>query len=175
MTDSASGLSYPLFGSPWRRGCPPVLQTSGFSWTAGENAVAGQVLIGGSAVGWHANACSGQLQQQFAYAGPADLRATALSLVGALEPAYYAGIPHSLAISDSSPTLVSGHQAWMVWFEVTYSGGASQGLSWTSEPGALVVIDRGPAQIPSVFYVSVPGNLGTSDVATLLAALRVDD
>jgi hypothetical protein len=173
VTDHASGLSYRLFSSPWRSGCPPVLQTPMFSWSAGENAVAGHVIIGGSVIDWHANACSGQLQQQFAYSGPADLETTAMSLVGALDPAYYAGVQHQLTVSGSSPMLVSGNQAWAVRFQVTYPDGASQGLTWASELGAVVVVDRGPDHVPSVFYVSVPGDLNTSDVGTLLGSLQV--
>jgi hypothetical protein len=161
-----------MLPGPWRRGCPPVLQTPMFSWSAGENAVAGHVIIGGSVIEWHANACSGELQQQFAYAGPSDLQATALSLVGALDPAYYSGVQHSLTVQDSSAMQVSGDQAWEVRFAVSYSGGASQGVTWTSELGAVVVVDRGPSRVPAVFYVSVPGNLGTSDVGALVSSLR---
>jgi hypothetical protein len=173
MTDSSSGLSYQLLPAPWRRGCPPVLQTAMFSWTAGENAVAGHVLVGGSSIEWHANACSGQLQQQFAYTGPADLQATATSLADAVDTPYYSGIQHNLAVSGSSPMQVSGYQAWAVRFEVTYYGGESQGLTWTSELGAIVVVDLGPDHVPAVFYVSVPGNVGTGYVDTLIGSLRV--
>jgi hypothetical protein len=172
LTDDASGLSYWMLPGPWRRGCPQVLQTPMFSWSAGENAVAGHVILGGSAIEWHANACSGQLQQQFAYAGPADLQATALSLVGALDPAYYSGVQHSLTVQDSSPMQVSGDQAWEVRFAVSYPDGASQGVTWTSELGAVVVVDRGASHVPAVFYVSVPGNLDTSDVGALVRSLR---
>ncbi len=73
VRDASSGLSYRLLSSPWQRGCPGVLDTPMFSWTAGEHAVAGRVSIGGAMIDWHGNACSGQLRQQFAYSGPADL------------------------------------------------------------------------------------------------------
>jgi hypothetical protein len=173
VTDAASGLSYRLLGSPWRQGCPSDLNTPAFDWTAGENTVAGHVSIGGSVIDWHGLACSGPLQQQFAYAGPADLAPAATSLVGALDPAYYAGVQHSRTTEESSAIQVSGHQAWIVKFLMTYSGGASQGLTWTSEPGAVVVVDRGEGQIPAVFYVSVPASLGTQNLATLLDSLRL--
>ncbi len=62
---------------------------------------------------------------------------------------------------------VSGHQAWMVEFGMNYPDGASQGLTWSSELGAVVVVDRGASQAPAVFYVSVPASLGTQNVATL--------
>jgi hypothetical protein len=142
-----------------------------FSWSAGENAVAGHVVVGGSTIEWHANACSGQLQQQFAYAGPADLETTAMSLISALDPAYYSGVQHSLTVQDSSPLLVSGNQAWVDRFSVSYPDGAGQGVTWSNELGAVVVVDRGPSRVPAVFYVSVPENLGTSAVGALIRSL----
>jgi hypothetical protein len=173
VTDTAAGLSYRRLASPWRQGCPSDLNSPMFSWSAGENAVAGQVSIGGSVIDWHGLACSGRLQQQFAYASPADLEPTAMGLVGALDPAYYAGVPHSRTIEDSSAMQVSGHQAWMVEFGMNYPDGASQGLTWSSELGAVVVVDRGVLQAPAVFYVSVPANLGTQNVTTLIDSLRL--
>lgn len=173
VTDTSSGLSYQLLSSPWRRGCPSVLNTAMFSWTAGERAVAGQVTIGGSIINWHGLACSGQLQQQFQYSGPADLEPTAMGLVGAFDPAYYSGLRHYRTLQSSSAMQVSGHQAWVVRFLVTYPNAASQGLAWTSEAGAVVVADRGPGQPPAVFYVSVPSNLGISTVSLLIGSLRL--
>ena len=173
VTDASSGLSYRMLGSPWRHGCPSDLNTSQFDWTAGENTVAGHVSIGGSTIAWHGLACSGQLQQAFAYGGPADLEPTAMSLVGALDSAYYGGVQHSRSTMKSSAIQVSGHQAWMVEFAMNYPDGASQGLTWSSEQGAVVVVDRGAGQFPAVFYVSVPASLGTLKVATFLLSLRV--
>jgi len=173
VTDTTSGLSYRLLASPWAQGCPSDLNSSMFDWSAGENTVAGPVSMGGSVIDWHGLACSGRLQQQFAYAGPADLEPTAMSLVGALDPAYYAGVPHSRTIQESSAMPVSGHQGWIVKFLMTYPDGASQGLTWSTELGAVVVVDRGPSQAPAVFYVSVPANLGTQHATTLIDSLRV--
>jgi len=173
VTDASSGLSYRLLGSPWQQGCPSDLNTSQFDWTAGENTVAGHVGLGGSSIPWHGLACSGQLQQAFPYGGPADLEPTAMSLVGALDPAYYDGVQHYRSTVKSSAIQVSGHQAWMLEFAMNYPNGASQGLTWSSELGAVVVVDRGAGQFPAVFYVSVPANLGTLKVATFLLSLRV--
>ena len=173
VIDAASGLSYRMLGAPWRSGCPSGLNTSAFEWTAGENTVAGHVSIGGSVIDWHGLACSGQLQQQFPYGGPGDLEPTATSLVSALDPAYYAGVSHTRATEKSSAIRVSGHQAWMIEFLMNYSDGASQGLTWTTELGAVVVVDRGAHQFPAVFYVSVPASLGTLKVATFLLSLQV--
>jgi hypothetical protein len=174
VTDSSSGLAYPLLAAPWRHGCPGTLDNPMFSWTAGENAVAGHVTLGGSVIDWHALACSGQLQPTFSYSGPADLHATATSLVGALDPAYYGGVAHDITLDNTSATKVSGHQAWVVRFTVSYDeGDASQGVTWSSELGAVVVVDRGTGQAPAVFYASVPGNLGTSAVSTLVGSLQL--
>ena len=173
VTDVTSGLSYQLFSSPWKPGCPSDLITPEFNWSAGENTVAGHVAIGGSVIDWHGVACSGTLQQQFSYAGPPDLQPAAMSLLDALDPAYYAGVPHSRTIENSSAMQVSGHQGWIVTFSMTYPDGASQGLTWSSELGAVVVVDRGVLQAPAVFYVSVPASLGTQKVSTLVHSLRL--
>ena len=173
VTDSSSGLSYQLLSSPWQDGCPSILNTPVFAWTAGEHAVAGQVTIGGATFDWHGNACSGQLQQQFQYSGPADLEPTAMSLVGALDPAYYTGLQHDRTIEASSAMQVSGHPGWMVRFLMNYPAAASEGLAWNSELAAVVVVDRGAGRTPAVFYVSVPSNLGTQNVTVLLGSLRL--
>ena len=173
VIDASSGLSYRMLGGPWRSGCPSDLNTSAFDWTAGENTVAGHVSIGGSVIDWHGLACSGQLQQQFPYGGPGDLEQTAVSLISALDPAYYAGVQHTRATEESSAMQVSGHRAWKIEFAMDYTDGASQGLTWTTELGAVVVVDRGAGQFPAVFYVSVPASLGTQNVATFLSSLRV--
>jgi hypothetical protein len=173
VTDVTSGLSYRLLASPWQSGCPSDLITPMFNWSAGENTVAGHVTIGGSVVDWHGVACSGELQPQFSYAGPADLEPTAMSLLGAIDPAYYAGVPHTRTIEKDSATQVSGHQAWIVEFNMEYPDGASQGLTWSSELGAVVIVDRGATQAPAVFYVSVPADLGTLNVAGLVLSLRL--
>ena len=173
VTDASSGLSYRMLTAPWRRGCPSILHTAMFSWTAGEHAVAGPVTIGGTVIDWHGNACSGQLQQQFAYSGPADLEPVTMGVVEAVDPAYYSGLQHSRTVETNSAMQVSGHQAWMVTFMMTYPDAASEGLAWTGEAGAVVVVDRGAGRAPALFYASVPSNLGTSDVATLVSSLRL--
>jgi hypothetical protein len=173
VTDESSGLSYRMLTAPWQRGCPSILHTPMFSWTAGEHALAGQVTIGGTVIDWHGNACSGQLQQQFAFSGPADLEPVTMGLAEAVDPAYYSGLPHHRTVETNSAIQVSGHQAWMVTFLMTYPDAASEGLAWTSEAGAVVVVDRGAGRAPAVFYASVPSNLGIGDVSTLVSSLRL--
>lgn len=173
VTDSSSGLSYRLLSAPWRPGCPSALETPMFSWSAGEGTIAGPAFIAGSATDWYGDACSGLLKQQFRYSSAADLEPAATSLADALDLAYYSGLPHYLAVQDSSGVQVSGHRAWVVTFLMAYPAADSEGLAWTSETGAVVLVDRGPGQAPAVFYASVPNNLGTSEVGVLLGSLRL--
>jgi hypothetical protein len=173
VADVTSGLSYRQLGSPWQQGCPSDLSTPVFEWTAGENTVAGQVTLGGSPIDWHGLACSGPLQSQFGYTGPAGLQAAATSLLNALDPAFYAGVKHSRTTDIDQATRVSGHQAWEIEFTMDYPDGASQGLTWATELGAVVVVDRGTAQPPAVFYVSVPATLGVPNVDVLIDSLTM--
>ena len=96
-----------------------------------------------------------------------------MSLLVALDTAYYGGVQHSRSTVKSTAIQVSGHQAWLVEFAMNYPDGASQGLTWSSELGAVVVVDRGAGQFPAVFYVSVPASLGTLKVATFLLSLQM--
>ena len=80
---------------------------------------------------------------------------------------------HARTVEGSSAMQVSGHQAWMVTFLISYPDAGPEGLGWTSEPGAVVVLDRGTGQAPAVFYVSVPANLGVGHVNALISSLRL--
>jgi hypothetical protein len=80
---------------------------------------------------------------------------------------------HYSTIEGSSAMQVSGHQAWVVTFLITYPGAASEGLAWTSEAGAVVLVDTGAGQAPTLFYVSVPSTLGTGNVGILISSLRL--
>jgi hypothetical protein len=174
VTDASSGLSYELLASPWQGGCPSDLDTSVFSWTAGESALAGQANIDGTMIDWHGVACSGRLGQQFAYSGPADLEPATMSVAGELESSYYAGLQDYPTLESSSAMQVSGHPAWTVTFLMTYPDAASEGLLWTTELAAAVVVDRGPGQVPAVFYTSVPDNLDTLNIGTLVNSLQLN-
>lgn len=173
VTDSSSGLSYRLLSSPWQPGCPDALNMAMFSWSAGESAVAGHAFVAGSPVDWYGNACSGPVQQQFQYSGVTDLEPTAIHLVEALDLAYYSWVPHNRTLEHSSAMQVSGHPAWMVTFLMTYPDAAAQGLAWSSEAGAVVVVDRGASQVPVLFYASVPNDLGPADLSALMSSLRL--
>jgi hypothetical protein len=56
---------------------------------------------------------------------------------------------------------------------MTYPAAASQGMTWTTELAAVVVVDRGTGVPPAVFYVSMPGNLGEGNVDSLIASLQM--
>jgi hypothetical protein len=172
VSDTASGLSYALLAAPWQPGCPGTMNTAVFSWSAGENAVAGTVPPAGGAP-WYASACSGLLGQQYAYTGVADLPQTAMNLVSAFDPTYFNGLPHVRSTQENNPLQVSGHPGWIVEFQMTYQTAVSQGLAWQSQVGAVVVVDRGTGQPPAVLYVTVPSNLGTANVGVILASMQL--
>jgi hypothetical protein len=163
LNDPATGLSYKLLGAPWRSGCPRGLSTSEFSWTGGEAAVAGAIDKDGARGGtdWYANACSGPLPQQFRgySAGQA-----AWAMADAVESEYYSELKHSVSVVRSAAVRVGGQPGWLAEFQVHYDRG--QHLAWSSELAGVVVTGN------AVFYVSVPDNLGTRTVATLLSSLR---
>jgi hypothetical protein len=173
VSDKSSGLSYRLLSRPWQRGCLDIMDTPMFSWAAGEHAVAGRADIGGTMIDWHGNACSGLLQQDFAYSGPADLEPVATAVAAATDPAYYSGLNHDRTLEGSSAMQVSGRPAWLVTFAMTYPDAASDQLAWTSEEGAVVVVDRGAGETPALFYASVPSNLGRGTITTLIDSLRL--
>jgi hypothetical protein len=173
VSDPASGLSYASLAAPWQAGCPGSMNNAVFSWTAGENAVAGTLASAGGAP-WYASACSGLLGQQYPYTGVADLPQTAMNLVGAFDSAYFSSLPHVRSTQQNNPLQVSGHPAWIVEFLMTYPTAASQGLAWQTQLGAVVVVDRGTGQPPAVMYVTVPDNLGTANVGVILASMQLN-
>jgi Protein of unknown function (DUF2510) len=172
ITDSSAGLSYTLLPSPWEGQCPQGLNQT-FSWTAGESAVAGQVAINGQQTPWYGSACSGPLPAQSGYNGVQDLLNTTQNLANTFESHYYAGVQSTPSQVVSMPLQVSGHSAWEIKFLMTYPAGASQGMTWSNELGAVVVVDLGTGQAPAVFYVSMPGNLDENNVDSLVRSLQI--
>jgi hypothetical protein len=158
LSDKATGLSYARLGAPWQPGCASVLSTREFRWTDGESALAGLISGGND---WHGNACSGPLPRQFR---GQSLSRAAWSVADSAEALYYSALPHSLTVKRSAAVRVNGKPGWLAEFLVRYHSG--QHLDWTTELGAVVVTGD------AMFYVSVPDNLGTGTVATLLRSLR---
>jgi hypothetical protein len=169
INDTGSGLAYTLLSSPWQPDCPGGLNQQGFGWTAGESTVAGQVNGGN----WYGNACSGPLPQQYGYSGAASLQQTAQNLVNTFDPTFYNELQHQRNQVVNEPLQVGADPAWEIEFLMTYPTAASQNLPWNSELAAVVVVDLGTGRAPGVLYVSVPSNLGTNNVGTLLSSLRL--
>jgi hypothetical protein len=173
LTDGSSGLAYAKFGSPWQATCPSGLNQQGFGWTAGESDVAGQVTINGQQSSWYGNACSAPLPSQYGYSGVADLSTMTSTLATTFENSFYNGLDHTTSQVTSTPLQVSGHPAWEIKYLISYTNASGQGLAWTSEEGAVLVADRGTGVEPAVFFVSMPSNLGTTNVNTLLNSLAL--
>jgi hypothetical protein len=171
IDDGTSGLSYTSLPSPWAPNCPGSLNTQGFSWTEGQSAVAGQ--INGGQTPWYGVACSAPLPGQYGYNGPADLQNVATNVVNTFGNNYYNSLQHGFQQEVSQPVNISGHAGWEIKFLVTYTNPQGQGLQWTSEEGAVVVADNGSAIPPAVFFVSIPGNLGESNVDSLVSSLKL--
>ena len=170
LADGQTGLSYAQLAAPWGPTCPGGLNSQGFSWTAGESAVAGQV---NGQTTWYGAACSAPLPQQYGYNGVADLANVTTTLANQFNGSYYQALSHNYQQELSQPVQVSGHAGWEVKFLITYTNASGQGLSWSDEMGAVVVADSGTGAAPAVFYVSVPGNLGESNVDTLVSSLQL--
>ncbi len=164
ISDANTGLTLRLLNSPWRSGCPmhdyPVI------WTGGEGAIAGHVPAGrhGHGLDWYANACVGLLPGNLQ---SGDLSKEASNAADAIDTDK--ALDHKRTVTGSTAIQIGGQRAWKVTFDVRYPG---QHLAWSSEAGAVVVIDRGASRAPAVFYVSVPSNLGTATVGDLVSSLR---
>jgi Protein of unknown function (DUF2510) len=173
LTDTQSGLSYPQLPAPWQgaASCPPAINNVGaFPWTDGEYAVAGQINNGSTT--WYGEACSGPLPAQYGYNGVADLQGTADNLAQTFENAYYGALNHTIAAGADEPVQVSGHAAWEVTYDVTYTNATAQGATWTDEQAAVVVVDTGTPE-PAVFFTSIPFSLNEANVTQLVSALQL--
>jgi hypothetical protein len=171
LSDGQSGLSYSQLATPWQAGCPSDL-ASAFSWTAGEAAIAGQ--INGGQTTWYGEACSGPLPAQYNYSGPSDLENTATNVASTLGNAYYTALAHTSAPVLSQPVSVSGHPGWEIEYELTYTNAPAQGATWTTEEGAVEVVDTGTGNTPVVFFASVPDTLGATTVNSLVSSVQLN-
>jgi serine/threonine-protein kinase len=174
LTDSQSGLSYNQLPAPWgaTASCPSTLNNAAFPWTDGEYAPAGQVNGNGGPATWYGEACSGPLPQQYGYSATSDLQTTAENLAMTFENAYYGALDHSITPGQDMPVQFSGHAAWEVTYDVTYTNASAQGVAWTDERAAVVVIDNGTNE-PAVFFTSVPHSLNESHIPALVSSLRL--
>jgi hypothetical protein len=172
LADGQSGLSYSQLSAPWAGpSCPPSLNNGAFTWTAGQYATAGQV--NGGSLTWYGEACSGPLPQQYGYTNTSQLQTTAENLAETFQNAYYNALGHTAAGGLDQPVQVSGHAGWEVTYDIAYTNGAAQGVTWPDEQAAVVVVDTGTGTAPAVFFTSIPQNLGENNVSTLVSSLQV--
>jgi hypothetical protein len=170
VSDATSGLSYAELSSPWQPTCPNTLNgQGGVTWTAGESAIAAQ--INGGQTPWYGEACSAQLPQQYGYNGVADLENVATNLTNNITGSFYNSLQHTYQQVLSQPLTVGGHAGWEVTFQVSYVQG--QGPQFDTEQGAVVVADLGAGVAPAVFFTSIPNNLSSGNVDTLVSSLRL--
>jgi hypothetical protein len=175
LNDSQSGLSYTQLSSPWQAtaSCPSTLNSvQAFPWTDGEYAVAGQVNGNNGPMTWYGEACSGPLPLQYGYSGTQDLQSVAENLASTFENAYYNPLDHNISQGNDNPIQVSGHAAWEVTYDVTYTNASGQGAGWTDEEAAVVVVDTGTDE-PAVFFTSVPYTLNEANISTLVSSLQL--
>jgi hypothetical protein len=171
LSDGQSGFAYTQLPSPWTPSCPSDLTNGSFTWTAGESAIAGQVNSGQTT--WYGEACSGPLPQQYGYSGVADLETVAANLATTFQNSYYGALQHTVTPEVSQPVQVSGHAGWEVTYLVSYTNAAGQGANWNDEQAAVILADTGTGNTPAVFFTSIPGNLGESNVSTLVSSLQL--
>jgi hypothetical protein len=158
VTDQATGLSYVVLGSSWHQGCPRALSTTEFHWTNGEAARAGTLRADPSkTTAWYGNACSGPLPPRFR---DTSLSKAAWDLARALGPVSYGVPPHTVTVVHNTALRIGGRPAWLAEFLVRYNAGQHVEL-------AAVVVTKS-----AMFYVAVPDNLGTGNVAAVLSSLR---
>ena len=171
LSDGQSGLSYSLLSTPWAgASCPSSLNNGAFTWTAGEYTEAGQINNGSTT--WYGEACSGPLPASYGYTGTADLQDVAENLGNTFSGAYYNDLAHNTSEELNQGLTVSGHDAWEITYDVSYTDAAAQGASWTDEQAAVVVVDTGTSE-PAVFFTSIPSTLNEDNVAALVSSLQV--
>jgi serine/threonine protein kinase len=171
VSDREAGLTYGLLPAPWERAsCPASLNKTAFTWTAGEHAVAGQISNGTT---WYGEACSGPLPKSYGYSGPAQLQTVAEKLARTFSGAYYKALRHIVTSELDQTVSVSGHDAWEITWDISYTDAAAQGASWIDEQAAVLVVDTGAKQEPAVFFTSVPQNLNENNINILISSLRL--
>jgi serine/threonine protein kinase len=175
LIDAQSGLSYTQLFAPWQASasCPSTLSDmQAFPWTDGEYAVAGQVNGNSGPTTWYGEACSGPLPLQYGYTGVGNLQDTAENLATTFENAYYNPLGHTITPGSDAPVQVSGHSAWEVTYDVTYTTASAQSVTWSDEEAAVVVVDNGTDE-PAVFFTSVPSTLNEANINTLVSSLQL--
>ncbi|MFI6919873.1 DUF2510 domain-containing protein [Nonomuraea spiralis] len=172
ITDPKTGLSYqvpdgwkvPAYGDV--NGSDPTQQI----WTSGVNASSQENYEGEK--DWIGNAYAGPLAALIPYAGASGLEETAKVLFMQFSTEFYEP-QHTTKIIENKAVKIGDNQAWVMQFQLDFTAVAeTKGYKWKKENAALVLMDRGSGQRPTLLYVSVPDNLGTDVVGKVLGSLK---
>ncbi|MBN6053668.1 DUF2510 domain-containing protein, partial [Nonomuraea sp. RK-328] len=173
VSDPQAGISY---GVPEGWTVPSYSGINGTNpdpaqqqWSSGVEKIAHEKYEGDS--NWIGNIYTGRLNQVYPYKGKSELGVTAKTVF--IDFARYYQIQHTTKIVQDKAIKIGDKDAWVLQFQHDFSKVSKQkGYKWNKENGAIVLMDRGEGERPSILYVSVPDNLGTDVVAQVLSSLK---
>jgi hypothetical protein len=177
IKDPRSGLSFLFPGGSYS--VPTWAEVNGTGpadprfprWTAGYQATS-QENYDGQGNNWLGTILASRLPESFEYAGPQDLRNTTGEVLMRYAPIFYSP-PHDQKGLKDEAIEVSGKKGWLLRFRMDFTAEAKKaGWKWKTEEGAIVIVDQGEGQRPSLLYVSVPDNLDTSLIDRVLDSLK---
>ncbi|WP_181019791.1 DUF2510 domain-containing protein [Nonomuraea typhae] len=171
ITDTTAGLSFEI-PQGWK--VPQASQVNGTepdrqNWSSAAEAVSHEKYDGKS--NWIGNVYAGALNPLYPYQGTQSLGATANTVLATF--AGYYQLPHTRKLVKNEAIKIGDKDAWVLQFELDFSKVAKEkGYKWKKENAAIVLMDRGTGERPTLLYVSVPDNLGTDVVNQVLSSLK---
>ncbi|MDH2429058.1 DUF2510 domain-containing protein [Sphaerisporangium sp. TRM90804] len=177
ITDPRTGLSYAFPGGVWKVPTWQELNGQGPEdprfplWSSGYQTVS-QENYDGQGGKWMGTVTTARLPAVFEYTGTSDLRNTAGEVLVAYDGVFY-GPPHQKKVLKDEAIEVDGKKGWLLRFEMDFGPEAKKaGWKWRKEEGAIVIVDRGNGERPSLLYASVPDNLDTKVIDRVLDSLK---
>ncbi|NUR90945.1 MAG: hypothetical protein HOY71_43305, partial [Nonomuraea sp.] len=172
INDTQSGISYKA-PEGWKvpgyndvNGTDPAQQ----SWTSGVQASSQENYEGDN--DWIGNVYAGPLAELVPYAGADGLEDTAKALFMQFSTQFYEP-QHTTKIVQNKAMQIGDHKAWLLQFQLDFTAVAEKnGYKWKKENAAIVLMDRGSGQRPTLLYLSVPDNLGTDVADQVLGSLK---
>ncbi|MFC6084261.1 DUF2510 domain-containing protein [Sphaerisporangium aureirubrum] len=177
IKDPRAGLSFYFPGGPFT--VPTWAEVNGNGptdprfprWTSGYQAPS-QENYDGQGNNWLGTILASRLPESFEYSGPQDLRKTTGEVLLRYEPVFYSP-PHERKGLKDEAIDVSGKKGWVLRFRMDFTAESKKNKwKWKTEEGAIVIVDQGQGQRPSMLYVSVPDNLDTSLIDRVLDSLK---
>lgn len=104
---------------------------------------------------WSAQVAVGQLDPDFEYSGPEDLKNNATAFASTVENKYYAPLLTTRKDLEKKSLEVSGRDAYQVTFHLAFEN-PPEGFAAKGETVYVVVVDNTPQ--PSGMYVTIPDN-----------------